>query len=58
MCMSKDKVEQKNEVDVDNKMKYVNIGIINFNFMNNQKKHHFNTILNKVKNILSKNNNS
>lgn len=56
--MSKDKVEQKNEVDVDNKMKYVNIGIINFNFMNNQKKHHFNTILNKVKNILSKNNNS
>lgn len=60
VIMSKDEVEQKNRVGMDNKigkLGYVNIGIINFILMNNQKKDCldnqkkdcFKMILNKIK---------
>lgn len=49
--MSKDKVDQKNGVNVN--ISNVNINVIG----NSQKKHFFDTILNIIKNILLKNNN-
>lgn len=49
--MSKDKVDQKNGVNIN--MSNVNINIIG----NPNKEHLFDTVLNIIKNILPKNNN-